>query len=1085
MRCPSCEAPNAPGRRFCGRCGQSLANRCPDCGFANEPDERFCGGCGSRLEPSTPEGTTPTTGWAGGERRQLTVMFCDLVDSTRLGQTYDPEELQRLLQRLRQLCTDCVQRFGGVVTQFLGDGILACFGYPTAHEDDAQRAVRAAVALCEQLASERAGEKLPLAVRIGIATGLVVTADPAAGREALLTMVGDPLAMASRLQVLAPPDGIVLGPLTRELIGDLFECEDLGQHRLKGFAVPVHAWRVIRERRGVDRFGVRRGVAGLSAFVGREREQALLDDVWQRARAGSGRAVVISGEPGIGKSRSVVQFLSALDRQDHLRVRFYCLPYFQATPFHAAIEHLERAAGLAATQLPAERRARLELMLREFANCDAEDVSLCAGVMGFAEGAEASPDAALAAAQRERFHALLLNLLRGLARRAPVIMIVEDAHWLDPSTRDFLDRVVDILPELPVLLLITTRPEFVPAWLDAPHVIALPLNRLDRDCVLELVRSMAGAAPLSDALIDEIAAKSDGVPLFVEELVRHVITSATGGSEPGTALGSVPETLRDLLMARLDGLGVARTVAQAAAVIGRRFRFDLLGAVLGMPAPALSDAVWRLREAGLIVVHGDPPEGTCLFRHALIQEVARDNLLRRDRRALHLRVGEVLEQDFPELAARHPEVVAMHFGEAGLPGRAAVWHLAAGDQALSRYARAEARRHYLAAYEATQGESGSAERDGLRIRALLALAAVAGDRGEVLADLERIEAARYGSPDAATRARLRYWSARLRYVLGDFREAVRLAGESLSLVREAGLDEAFAADPINLLARLACLRGRAGEAVAHATDNIRQMRGLGNRTEEAAMTGVLAFALALHGRFDEAVAAADRGLELARALGHLPTLAAAHCYRGVLSAWRGEAQRFVADFDATLELADRSGDLFRRYLAHGWRGQGYLVAGNLELALQDLEAALALAERIGTTFHLGAFHGFRAQVELLADRYDAARTRGAHAVAIAEAAQQDWSLSIALRIQSEILLAHGAGTEAEALPVIERALAIQTDCQCHYDLAWSHLAHGRILDRSGERAGAKAALARAATLFASMGVSSGIAAVRQAQARLH
>jgi class 3 adenylate cyclase/tetratricopeptide (TPR) repeat protein len=1084
MRCPSCEAPNAPGRRFCGRCGRSLANRCPECGFANEPDERFCGGCGSRLEPSAAKATTPMTAWAGGERRQLTVLFCDLVDSTRLGQTFDPEELQRLLQGLRQICTDCVQRFGGVVTQFLGDGILACFGYPTAHEDDAQRAVRAAVALREQVASRRAHETLPLEVRIGIATGLVVTAD-SAGREALLTMVGDPLAMASRLQALAPPDGIVLAPLTRELVGDLFEYEDLGQHRLKGFVAPVQAWRVLRERRGVDRFGLRHGLAGLSAFVGREREQAVLSDVWQRVRAGSGRAVVISGEPGIGKSRSVARFISSLERESHVRVRYFCLPYFQDTPFHPAIEHLERIAGIAPTQLPAERRARLELVLREFANCDAEAVSLCAEVMGFAEGGEASRDAALAAAQRERFHALLLDLLRGVARRAPVIMIVEDAHWLDPSTNDFLDRVVDILPDLPVLLLVTTRPEFVPAWLDAPHVIALPLNRLDRDCVLELVRSMAGATPLSDALIDEIAAKSDGVPLFVEELVRHVLARAADGAEPGAGPGAVPDTLRDLLMARLDGLGLARTVAQAAAVVGRRFRLDLLAAVLGSPTQALGDAIACLREAGLIVVHGDPPEGMCLFRHALIQEVARDNLLRRDRQALHLRVGEVLERDFPELAARHPEVVAMHFCEAGRPERAAVWQLAAGDQALSRYARAEARRHYQAAYAATVGEPGSAERDALHIRALLALAAVAGNRTEVLADLDRIEAAQWLSPDAATRARLRYWSARLRYVLGEFGEAVRLAGESLSLVREAGLDEAFAADPINLLARLACLRGRAGEAVAHATDNIRQMRALSNRSEEAAMTGVLAFGLALHGRFDEAMTAADRSLELARALGHLPTLAAAHCYRGVLSAWRGDVRLFVADFAATLELADRSGDLFRRYLAHGWRGQGYLVAGNPQLAMQDLEAALALAERLGTTFHLGAFQAFYGQVELLADCRDAARRRAQEAVAIAEAAGQEWSLSIALRVQSEILLAHGPGVEDAALHAIERALAIQADCECHYDLAWSHLAYGRVLDRRGNRKEADAALARAATLFAGMGVRCGVAAVRQAQAQLH
>jgi len=326
MRCPSCQTPNAAGRRWCGRCGRSLASPCPGCGFANDPGERFCGGCGARLDTTGAEPGRRGPGGAGGERRQLTVMFCDLVDSTRIGEAFDPEDLQRLLQGLRQICSDCVHRFDGVVTQFLGDGILACFGYPAAHEDDAQRAVRAALALLDEVAARRACETLPLRVRIGISTGMVVTADPAEGREALLSMVGNPLAMAARLQALAPADGIVLGPLTRELVGDLFECEDLGMHELKGFASPVRAWRVLRERRGVDRFGVRRSVAGLSAFVGREREQAVLTDLWQLARGGSGRAVVISGEPGIGKSRSVANFVSALGRESHARVRYFCLP---------------------------------------------------------------------------------------------------------------------------------------------------------------------------------------------------------------------------------------------------------------------------------------------------------------------------------------------------------------------------------------------------------------------------------------------------------------------------------------------------------------------------------------------------------------------------------------------------------------------------------------------------------------------------------------------------------------------------------------------------------------------------------------
>ncbi|GBD43130.1 Adenylate cyclase 2 [bacterium HR40] len=1078
MKCPWCDSDNATGHRFCGHCGRPLPRSCTRCGFENAPDARFCSGCGLPLAAAGEVGG-PAGNSSGGERRQLTVLFCDLVDSTRIGREHDPEALQQLLRGLRRLCSDCVHRYDGVVTQFLGDGILACFGYPLAHEDDAERAVRAALALLRAVAERRRHEALPLRVRLGVATGLVVTSDETEGRTALLAMIGEPLAMAARLQSLAPADGIVIGPLTRELVGDQFELEELGEHRLKGFAGTVRAWRVLGERRGVDRFGSRRTAVGLCPFVGREREQALLAGLWDDAVAGHGRAVILTGEAGIGKSRTIAHFLAAIGHEPHVRVRYFCVPYHRDSPFHPVLEHLERAAGIQASAPAEERRRRLSEMLRELGRGDEEAVALCARMLGCA--ANGPVGGGVDALERERFHEVLLSLLGRVASRSPVVMLVEDAHWLDPSTGDFLARVVAALPRLPMLLVLTTRPEFLPPWRDEPHVAVLSLSRLDPLRVRELIASVAGPAPVTDAMVDEIAARSDGVPLFVEELTRHLLSRASAG-DAHTA--PVPDTLRDLLTARLDSLGSVRLVAQAAAVLGRHFRVDLLRRMLGISPEELALHLARLRETGLAVVQGDPPEAIGSFRHALIQDVAVESLLRERRQMLHQRVAEIMEREFPELAARHPELVASHFDAAGLAARAVPWHLAAGDQARARYAGNEARAHYHLADAAARAAAAGGEQGELLARCAVALAAVARNREEVLADLARLDVAERAVSDPLLRAELRYWAARLHYVLGHFDDAVHLAEASLELARTAGDSGALCARPVNLLARLACLRGRGGEAVAYASQNISEMQRLGDRVETAAMTGVLAFGLALLGRFEEAARAADDGVALASAVGHLPTLAAAHCYRGVVHAWRGDAEHFTADFAATIELAERCGDLFRSYLAHGWRGQGQLLAHAFEAAADDLETAEQLAARLGTSFHLGAFTALRAKLALLRGRATEAEELVQRAVRLAEESRQPWGMSIALRVTCETLLARSRPAIEAALAAVDRAIAIQEESQSRYDLAWSLLARSHALAAAGRREDATSELARAASLFAEMGVPRGCERVAEARTLL-
>jgi class 3 adenylate cyclase len=657
------------------------------------------------------------------ERRQLTVMFCDLVGSTALSARFDPEDLRDLIGAYHRCVAETVARFDGFVAKYMGDGVLVYFGYPQAHEDDAERAVRAGLALVE--AVDRLDSPEPLQARLGIASGLVVVGDLIGeGAAQERGVVGDTPNLAARLQALALPGTLVVADATRRQIGGLFELDDLGPQPLAGFAEPQPAWRVVRESGVVSRFEALR--SGATPLVGRDEELELLQRRWQQAKAGEGRVVLISGEPGIGKSRLSAELVGQIEAEPHTRLRYFCAPHHQDSALYPFIVQLERAAGFAREDSEEDRLAKLKTLLAPAAR-NRDEFELIAELLSLPNAAaELNPSPQR---KREMLFEAMLGQLEALARRRPVLMLFEDAHWIDPTSRELMDLTVNRVARLPVLLVITFRPEFQPPWAGQPHVTMLALNRLGQRQVAALVVGLAGNAPLGSEIIAEIADRTDGVPLFVEELTKAVLERADQDNRVAAVLSAsplpalaVPATLHASLVARLDRIGaVAKEVAQIGAVLGREFGYDLITGVEQRPEPELQAGLAQLTEAGLLFCRGQPPQSSYLFKHALVQDAAYGTLLRSRRQELHARVAAVLERDFADLVDRQPELLAHHLTAAGNTDRAVEQWLNAGQHAAARLAYLESIAHLDRGLRLLHSLPESPLRNGREIELQLAL----------------------------------------------------------------------------------------------------------------------------------------------------------------------------------------------------------------------------------------------------------------------------------------------------------------------------------------------------------------------------
>ena len=606
-----------------------------------------------RISPTGDTGSLETT----AERRPLSVMFCDLIGSTALSSRLDPEDLREVIRTYQACVATTIQQFDGFIARYVGDGVLIYFGWPEARETDAERAVRAGLAVAAAVsATPVSGE--PLQVRIGIATGLVVIGEPiGSGDSRQQTAVGETPNLAARLQGLAGPDQVVIDAATRRQIGGLFECRDLGTVELKGLPAAVPAWQVLSENRTLGQFEALR--SGATPLVGRDEEMELLLRRWAQAKAGNGRVVLISAEPGVGKSRLAEALAERIAAEPHTRLRYFCSPHHQDSALYPVIAQMERAAGFAHADEPAARLAKLQALLAATAP-PIEDVALIAELHALPSADLAPPLDLTPQRKKEKTFEALLRQVEGLSRQQPVLMIFDDLHWIDPSSRELLDRVIERVADWPVLLLAMFRPEFQPPWIGQPHVTMLTLARLDRRDTAAMVANVAGNAALPPEIVEEIAERTDGVPLFVEELTKAVLESGAQGAAalsavPHPAL-SVPATLHASLMARLDRLGpAAKDVAQTGAAIGREF---------GLRAAGVRSPICRSRNfarrsigstnAGLLFVRGTPPQSSYIFKHALVQDAAYGTLLRGRRQLLHAASPRLSKTAFRRSCWRNP-----------------------------------------------------------------------------------------------------------------------------------------------------------------------------------------------------------------------------------------------------------------------------------------------------------------------------------------------------------------------------------------------------------------------------------------------
>ena len=652
---------------------------------------------------------------AEAERRQVTVMFCDLVGSTALSKLIDPEDYRDLIRSYQDACADVVKRFDGFIAKFMGDGVLIYFGWPRAHEDDAERAINAGLAINDAARALRDGKGEPLAVRIGIATGRVVVGDivgEGAAQEAAIA--GEAPNLAARLQAIAAPNTVVIGEATHALAGGLFECTNLGAQVLKGFDAPVTAWRVAVPRAVESRFEATR-MRAPTLFLGREEEIDILERRWQRTCAGEGQVVLLSGEPGIGKSRIVSELERRMGAQARTRLRYQCSPYHTNSALYPVIDQLERAAFIQRNDNPDDKLQKLEAVLTLSGRPMAAVVPLIAPLLSIPFGDRYVKINVSPQRQKQLTLASLVDQLAGLAEHRPVLFHWEDAHWIDPTSRELLDLTVARTAGLAVLVVISFRPEFKPVWTAEKHVTLLGLSRLEARTCAHLAMQTAGAAVLSADIVDEIVARADGVPLFVEEMTKTVLEAGTTAEDgvDGQPRIAIPASIEDSLTARLDRLGPVKQVAQIAAVLGRSFVHDVLAAVVTLDEAALEKAFDRLIASGLVYRSAVAGGVTYEFKHSLIRDAAYQSLLKSRRRRHHARIAEVLEAQFSVVT--EPELLAHHYTEAGRTTQAINCWIKAGQRAMQRSAHIEAEQHLRKGLELLPGVLETAARLSLEI----------------------------------------------------------------------------------------------------------------------------------------------------------------------------------------------------------------------------------------------------------------------------------------------------------------------------------------------------------------------------------
>jgi len=937
-----------------------------------------------------------------GERRQLTVLFCDMVGFTELANRVDPEVLQGIIRSYEDACAVCITRYEGYVFQRLGDGIVAFFGYPLAHEGEAERAIHAGLAIIESLSTLAVPEVGRLHVRIGIATGVVVVAGAEKGA------VGETMNLASRLQGIAPVDSIVVSERVRRLAGGVFAYTDLGEQRLKGIAQPTRAYRIAGVSHAASRFEAATQ-AGLTPLVGREHEIAMLLERWQLAQDGEGQVVLLSGEPGIGKSRLVQEFKEQLAHEGVTRIEFRCSPYHQNSALYPIIDHLQRLLQFAREDSPATKLEKLQHTLSHYRFPQADILPLLAALLSLPHPEGYPPITLSLQKRKQKTQEALVAWIVEETEKVPVFCVWEDLHWADPSTLEMLTLFLDQVPTARLLALLTFRPEFTSPWGNRAHLGQITLSRLGRGQVEAMVGhivtqalrpstssgrtepSLRGAilpvraepvearAVPPPEVIQQIVSKTDGVPLFVEELTKSVVESGLSvGATGRSPLQSfaIPTTLHDSLMARLDRLGAAKEIAQVGATMGREFDYTLLQAVSPLDEATLQHGLRRLVEAELVYQRGLPPQATYLFKHALIQDTAYQSLLKSRRQQLHQQIAQVLEERFPETQETQPELVAHHYTEAGLIAQAIPYWQQAGQRATQRSANVEAISHLTKGLELLKTQSNIPNRAQQELMLQIALSApLIATKGYTAPEVEQ----------AWTRARELCRrlgeTPQLWWVLGGLSGFYQMRGE-MQTARELAEQCLCLAQRIHSSTPLIWAHNQLGQTLfllgefVLAHNHMEQGIALYNPQEHSPLvSGTIpqdpgvsclcyaAFALWRLGYPDQALKRVQETLTLAQKLSHPYSLAYAFRFAASLHQCRRERPAAQGWAERTIALSTEQGFPFWLALGTILRGWALTEQGQIEEGLVQMRQGLTAYEATGSEL------GRSSYLALLAEAY--------------------------------------------------------------------------------------------------------------------
>jgi predicted ATPase len=927
----------------------------------------------------------------------------------------------------------------------LGDGVLVYFGYPQAHEDDAERAVRAGLELIAAVCALKT--RVSLQTRVGIATGLVVVGDLlGAGGAQERGIVGETPNLAARLQGIAEPNMVVIAESTRKLLGNLFDLEDLGARELKGIARSVGAWAALRTSAVESRFEALHA-SGVTALVGREEECDLLLRRWARAMSGEGQVVLLSGEAGIGKSRLTAIMLERLATEPHTRLRYFCSPQHTDSALYPVIGQLERAAGLARDDIPQAKLDKLDAVLAQ-SSASAQDTVLIAEMLSLPNDGRYPALDLTPQQRRQRTMEALTAQLEPLTHQRPVLQIFEDAHWADPTSLEVFGRAVDRIRTLRVLLIVTFRPEFEPPWIGQPHVTALTINRLTEREVGAIIDRIVGNKRLPASIRQDIIERTDGIPLFVEEMTKAVLEAESEGAAehvaaavPSPAL-AVPASLHASLMARLDRLGPAKEVAQIGAAIGREFSHSLLAASVGKPEAELTSALDRLVQSGLLFRQGVPPHASYLFKHALVQDTAYGSLLREPRRALHARIADVLERQFADIAESQPELLARHCTEAGLIEKAADFWGKAGQRSLARSALVEAMEQITQATDqiATLPTTPARRREQIRLQValitpLLHVKGYAAPEPRAAAERARLlieEAEALGEPleDPLLLFSVLYgiFIANFNAFNGDMMR--RLARQFLELAERqratAPLMIGHRMMGLSLISTGNLLEGRAHYDRAIALYDPEAHRPLATRFSVDSRVAILGFrstALWFLGYPEAALADSTHSLEDARQIGQAATLMLALWTTICTHTQTGNYEPTRALADELVALAAEKGTPFWKTIGIMFRGCASALVGRAADAVQAITAGLFAYRSMGSTLLVPFYTSCLARAHANLGQFDDARRCIGEALTTIETTGERWFEADVNRMAGEITLLSGDG-DTKAQTYFEHALAI-------------------------------------------------------------